>query len=61
MQSILFISTLLLTACGSSENSANFQSNPTDPNQGMYAGPIGDSENNLNVLVWPGYAEEGNT
>ena len=37
------------------------QSNPTDPNQGMYAGPVGDSENNLNVLVWPGYAEDGST
>ena len=27
----------------------------------MYAGPVGDSENSLNVLAWPGYAEDGST
>jgi putative spermidine/putrescine transport system substrate-binding protein len=58
---ILLSTALLVAACGSSENNSSMQSNPTDPNQGMYAGPVGDSENNLNVLVWPGYAEDGNT
>ena len=58
---ILLSTALLVAACGSSENDSSMQSNPTDPNQGMYAGPVGDSENNLNVLVWPGYAEDGNT
>ena len=58
---ILLSAALLVAACGSSENNSSMQSNQTDPNLGMYAGPVGDSENNLNVLVWPGYAEDGDT
>jgi len=57
----LFVTTsLLLAGCGSSENTFEGQSLDVNKEEGMYAGPIGDSENNLNVLVWPGYAEEGN-
>ena len=57
----LFITTsLLLAGCGSSENTFEGQSLDVNKEEGMYAGPVGDSENNLNVLVWPGYAEEGN-
>ena len=58
--SILLSSILLVSACGSSENSYSLQSSDFDKQAGMYAGPVGDSENNLNVLAWPGYAEEGN-
>ena len=56
---IILSATLLLVSCGSSENSVQNQNN--EPDSGMYTGPVGDSENNLNVLVWPGYAEEGST
>ena len=57
----LFVTTsLLLAGCGYSENTFEGQSLDVNKEEGMYAGPVGDSENNLNVLVWPGYAEEGN-
>jgi putative spermidine/putrescine transport system substrate-binding protein len=59
MIKFLLASTLLLAGCGAAENNANQRSNNTDPNNGMYAGPVGDGEKNLNVLVWPGYAEDG--
>jgi putative spermidine/putrescine transport system substrate-binding protein len=31
------------------------------PGGSAYAGPVGDGEGALNVLAWPGYAEDGST
>ena len=61
MIKFLLTSTLLLAGCGAAENNANQRNNSTYPNKGMYAGPVGSAEKNLNVLVWPGYAEDGTT
>ena len=61
MIKFLLASTLLLAGCGATDNNANQRNNSTYPNKGMYAGPVGSAEKNLNVLVWPGYAEDGTT
>ena len=34
---------------------------PAAPGGEAYAGPVGDGEGQLNVLPWPGYAEDGST
>ena len=31
------------------------------PGGAAYAGPVGEGEGSLNVLAWPGYAEDGST
>jgi putative spermidine/putrescine transport system substrate-binding protein len=33
--------------------------NQTNNGQSKYLGPVGDAESTLNVLAWPGYAEDG--
>ena len=45
---------LLAAACGSGGSSST-------PSASPYAGPVGKGEGTLNVLAWPGYAEDGST
>ena len=49
---------LLTSACGSSSSSSGGSAAPTPSS---YAGPVGAGEGTLNVLAWPGYAEDGST
>ncbi|MFN8168706.1 MAG: ABC transporter substrate-binding protein [Candidatus Nanopelagicales bacterium] len=49
---------LLTSACGSSSSSAG---GSAAPSASAYAGPVGAGEGQLNVLAWPGYAEDGST
>ncbi|MFM8843349.1 MAG: extracellular solute-binding protein, partial [Actinomycetota bacterium] len=44
-------STLVLAGCSSS----------SDEGSGAYAGPVKDTPGTINVLAWPGYAEDGST
>jgi len=44
-------STLVLAGCSSS----------SDEEGGAYAGPVQDTPGTINVLAWPGYAEDGST
>ena len=48
----LAASTLLLAGCSSSSD---------DAAGGAYAGPLKDTPGTINVLAWPGYAEDGTT
>ena len=41
--------TLVLAGCGSSDESGS----------GAYEGPLQDTPGTINVLAWPGYAEDG--
>ncbi len=45
-------SALLLAGCSSSSD---------DAAGGAYAGPVQDTPGTINVLAWPGYAEDGTT
>ena len=45
---------MLIAGCGSSGGDAAPAATP-------YAGPVGEGEGTLNVLAWPGYAEDGST
>jgi len=45
-------SALILTGCSSSSE---------DSSGGAYAGPVKDTPGTINVLAWPGYAEDGST
>jgi putative spermidine/putrescine transport system substrate-binding protein len=49
---------VLLAACGGSSDSGD---TGTTPGGSAYAGPVGEGEGTLNVLAWPGYAEDGST
>jgi putative spermidine/putrescine transport system substrate-binding protein len=49
---------LVLAACSSSDDSS---SDGDLPGGEAYAGPVGEGEGTLNVLAWPGYAEDGST
>jgi putative spermidine/putrescine transport system substrate-binding protein len=55
--------TLLLAACGGGSDSGSSAGSAADgpPGGTAYAGPVGDGEGTLNVLAWPGYAEDGST
>lgn len=50
---------LLAAACSSSSDTATEAS--SSPGGAAYAGPVGAGEGQLNVLAWPGYAEDGST
>jgi len=53
---------LLAAACGSSSGGGGSTSGAggaTPPAMTAYAGPVGAGEGQLNVLAWPGYAENG--
>jgi putative spermidine/putrescine transport system substrate-binding protein len=50
---------VLLAACGSSDSGSGDGS--AAPGGSAYAGPVGEGEGTLNVLAWPGYAEDGST
>ncbi|MEN9922929.1 MAG: hypothetical protein RIS09_443 [Actinomycetota bacterium] len=49
---LLAASALFLAACSSGETA--------DGNE-AYAGPVGDTTGTINILAWPGYAEDGST
>ncbi|MFM7860695.1 MAG: spermidine/putrescine ABC transporter substrate-binding protein, partial [Candidatus Nanopelagicaceae bacterium] len=49
---IFAASTLLLAGCSSSSK---------DATGGAYEGPLKDTPGTINVLAWPGYAEDGST
>ena len=49
---VLAASALLLAGCSSSSD---------DAAGGAYAGPLKDTPGTINVLAWPGYAEDGTT
>ena len=48
---LMAASTLVLAGCSSS----------SDEGSGAYAGPVKDTPGTINVLAWPGYAEDGST
>lgn len=59
---------ILAAACSSSSSSSGSAavsggaaSAAAAPGGAAYAGPVGDGEGQLNVLAWPGYAENGTT
>jgi putative spermidine/putrescine transport system substrate-binding protein len=62
---------LLVAACGGSSGSSSSQASGAAsegaaalaevPGGAAYAGPVGDSEGQVNVLAWPGYVENGTT
>jgi putative spermidine/putrescine transport system substrate-binding protein len=47
---------LIVSGCSDSNDDASGV-----PGGEAYAGPVGDGEGALNVLAWPGYAEDGST
>ncbi len=47
---------LVLAACSSTDDSSSGA-----PGGSAIAGPIGDGEGAINILAWPGYAENGTT
>ena len=51
---------LVLAGCGSSKNDSSSGSTSA-PGGAAYAGPVGDGEGAVNILAWPGYAENGST
>lgn len=55
---------LLVAACGSSSSSSSSSAAAPAadiPGGAAFAGPVGDGEGALNILAWPGYAENGST
>ncbi len=48
--------TLVLAACSSTDDSSS-----GTPGGSAIEGPIGDGEGTINILAWPGYAENGTT
>ena len=56
---LLVTAVLVLASCASDEEPTTDVLAQPKSNADFYAGPIGESETNLNVLVWPGYAEDG--
>lgn len=60
------VAAMMLAACGGSSDSgseaaASGGSGGGAPAGEAYAGPVGDGEGQLNILAWPGYAEDGST
>jgi putative spermidine/putrescine transport system substrate-binding protein len=51
LAALIAAGTLLLAGCSSS----------SDEGSGAYAGPVKDTPGTINVLAWPGYAEDGST
>ena len=49
---LMAASTLVLAGCSSSSD---------EEGSGAYAGPVQDTPGTINVLAWPGYAEDGST
>lgn len=52
--------TLLVAACGGGD-SGEASGDSGAPEVAMYEGPVGDGEGEINILAWPGYAENGTT
>ncbi|MBM3669420.1 MAG: ABC transporter substrate-binding protein [Actinobacteria bacterium] len=51
-------SAMLVAACGGDSASSG---GAAAPEAAVYEGPVGDGEGELNILAWPGYAENGTT
>ncbi|MBU6279779.1 MAG: extracellular solute-binding protein [Actinomycetales bacterium] len=47
---------LVVTGCGGSSGASGGV-----PDIAQYEGPVGDGEGQVNILAWPGYAENGST
>jgi putative spermidine/putrescine transport system substrate-binding protein len=52
---------LVLAGCGSGDDDGGSAAGDSALGGEPYAGPVGDGEGALNVLAWPGYAEDGST
>jgi putative spermidine/putrescine transport system substrate-binding protein len=52
------VATLLLAGCGGGSSDG---ASSALPGGAAYAGPVGDGEGAINILAWPGYAENGST
>lgn len=50
---------LSVAGCGGSSSSGS--SSGAAPSASAFAGPVGKGEGQVNVLAWPGYAEDGST
>lgn len=59
MVAVTGIAGLALAGCGGSASDGGSSSGTLGGT--AYAGPVGDGEGALNVLAWPGYAEDGTT
>ena len=51
-------STLLIAGCSSGGSSG--EAAPAEESA-AYQGPVGDTAGTINILAWPGYAEDGST
>ena len=60
LQTAAFAGATVLLLAGCSGGSSN-GSNAALPGGSAYAGPVGDGEGAINILAWPGYAENGST
>ncbi len=49
---------LAVAGCSSSSSTGG---SSAAPSSSAFAGPVGEGEGQLNVLAWPGYAEDGST
>lgn len=56
---------LVLSACGGGDEEAAGEATSggasSAPGGQAFAGPVGEGEGALNILAWPGYAEDGST
>ncbi len=52
---------LVLAGCGGSKSDSSTTASQAAPGGAAYAGPVGAGEGAVNILAWPGYAENGST
>ena len=52
---------IALAGCSSGGSSGSGASGSPAAQPSIWAGPVGEGEGELNVLAWPGYAEDGST
>jgi putative spermidine/putrescine transport system substrate-binding protein len=52
---------IVVAGCSSGSTSGGGSSGAPAPSGTPYAGPVGQGEGQLNVLAWPGYAEDGSS
>lgn len=55
------VSALALAVAGCSSSGSSSGGSSAAPSASAFAGPVGEGEGQLNVLAWPGYAEDGST
>jgi putative spermidine/putrescine transport system substrate-binding protein len=52
---------MLAAACSGGTQGSSSSTAPAAPGGAAYGGPVGDGEGQVNILAWPGYAENGST